>query len=375
VLRHDGVLVLNLGDSYAGSGKGPTGHNGIGDQEQRQGFTGISAKSTLRRDGRVHTGPYDGEKAAQPVLGGGRRVEGLPPKNLLMIPFRVAMALQADGWILRSVMPWVKRNSMPESVTDRPASAIEYLFMFARSERYFWDAEAIRQEHAPTTTNRRWVDGKAYGHVEHQDGSGQIASGGFGTTQRKHDQSRIVNPAGRSYRNSDPFFATWQGLMLDEAGDPLALIVNPQPNPLAHFASFSPKLVEPFVRAATSQVGACPACRAPWRRVVERERLIPAPPSGWRENGKRWNQAADTSSVGGRTTTHASGWAPSCSHDAGDPVPCVVLDPFAGSGTSGLVSERLGRDSILIELSPTYAEMARGRIYGEAPMFNQVEVG
>jgi DNA modification methylase len=383
-LRPDGCLVLNLGDSYSGSGKGGYSSTGIvGDHTRRQGFDGDTRyRSSTLADGRV--AKNDGYKLGDRVKPDvDKNPAGIPSKNLLMIPFRVALALQADGWVLRSVMPWVKRNSMPESVVDRPASAIEYLFLLAKSERYFWDAEAIRKEALqPTGEPRRTGQHKAnvLGGIY-----ADTATSTLGTNQ---------GSAGRSYRNSDPFFATWQGLMLDEAGDPLALVVNPKPNPLAHFASFPPDLVEPFVKAGTSERGACPACGAGWRRVVERGASryseVMAGRS-WRDVDEsafergivpRRGEGGHTRLPGGQSAgdltpkpaTHL-GWQPSCACPPGDPVPCVVLDCFAGTGTSGLVAERLGRDSILIELSSAYAEMASARIYGDAPMFARVEVG
>jgi hypothetical protein len=119
VLREDGTLWLNLGDSYAGSGKGPTGENGIQDAERRQGFD----KSDSNR----------GSQKYNPL--GGIVPVGYKAKDLMGIPWRVAFALQADGWYLRSAMPWIKRNCMPESTTDRPTSAIEYIFLMTKSAR------------------------------------------------------------------------------------------------------------------------------------------------------------------------------------------------------------------------------------------------
>src|SRR4030095_961787 len=135
VLRKDGTLWLNVGDSYAGSGKGPTGFNGIGDQEQRQGFR---AGEFLNPGGRP------------PVKQGGARtrdgigyVDGLKAKDLCLIPFRLALALQAEGWYVRSDIAWCKRAPMPESVTDRPTTAWEHVFLLTRSVRYFYDQIAV----------------------------------------------------------------------------------------------------------------------------------------------------------------------------------------------------------------------------------------
>ena len=119
VLRDDGVLWLNLGDSYAGSN--------CGSNDYRE-TTGLGAKPTDR---------YKGQRPGTPV--------GLKPKDLVGIPWRVALALQADGWWLRSDIIWHKPNPMPESVTDRCTKAHEYVFMLSKSARYFYDAEAVKE--------------------------------------------------------------------------------------------------------------------------------------------------------------------------------------------------------------------------------------
>lgn len=155
VLRKDGTLWLNVGDSYAGSGRGPTGKTGIGDQERRQGFT------TDRRLGR-------GFRAAGYEMRDTPAVPGLKSKDLCLIPFRLALALQADGWWIRSDIVWAKPNPMPESVTDRPTRAHEYIFLLTKSPRYFYDADAIREpntegaiarfgnNHAMSTAGRKY---------------------------------------------------------------------------------------------------------------------------------------------------------------------------------------------------------------------------
>jgi site-specific DNA-methyltransferase (cytosine-N4-specific) len=143
VLRPDGVLWLNLDSSYAGSGRGPTGYNGIGDQLERQGFDPSSHPLSTLQGGRATL------HAQQP----GRGAAGYKPKDLVLTPFLVAEALRRDGWYLRSVNAWCKRAPMPESVTDRPTSAWEPVFLLAKSERYYWDADAVRD---PDTGHNLW---------------------------------------------------------------------------------------------------------------------------------------------------------------------------------------------------------------------------
>lgn len=248
VTRGDGVLWLNLGDSYSGSGKGPTGENGLQNAEQRMGFD----KSDSNR----------GSKKTN--LRGGAIPAGLKPKDLMGIPWRVAFALQADGWYLRSAIPWIKRNCMPESTTDRPTSAIEYIFLMAKSAKYFYDGEAIRVPSSESYQNdarpqgvlRQKVNKRSKypdaGQFKKQDQTGNPTYTGFnerwkeGTRRTKAGSNgQQVHPEGithdlgdgatRNYRNSDPFFESWQGLY-SESENPLAFIINPQARPELHFA-------------------------------------------------------------------------------------------------------------------------------------------
>ena len=356
VLRDDGVMWINMGDSYAGSGKGPTGHNGIGDQVRRQGFD----KSDTNR-GSLKYNPN-----------GGVVPTGLKPKDLMMMPTRVALALQADGWYLRSMIPWLKRNSMPESVTDRPATAVEYIFLLSKSARYYWDADAVRQK--AEYGRRDWTDTSAVLQAQPGRSRGLEPVHGSSTVSGKNPES------GRSFRNSDLFFQSWQGLMLDEHDEPLALVVNPQPFSEAHFATFPPKLVEPMIKAGTSEKGQCPECGAPWARVVERKFY------GNLRTAENVDGHLDDviglarNNFGGQTRwseyqpPKTTGWQPTCTHD-GQPVPQTILDPFGGSGTVGLVADRLNRNAILCELKDEYADIGQARLWDDAPLFMELDRG
>jgi hypothetical protein len=138
VLRPDGLCFVNIGDSYAGSGKGPSGSNGIGDQEERQGFAGSKQHANA---GSLTIGNHEPD------------YRGIPAKNLILIPQRFAIGMQDRGWMVRSCIAWCKTSAMPESVRDRPTSAWEPIWMFAKSARYFYDADAVRQPAAPRTLN------------------------------------------------------------------------------------------------------------------------------------------------------------------------------------------------------------------------------
>jgi len=306
VLRDDGVLWLNLGDSYAGSGKGPSKSLNNGNSHAHQAALAMGHRAAPE---------HAGDLAGRDINGHQRRVDsapGLKAKDLLMMPFRVAMALQADGWFLRSVIPWLKRNPMPESVTDRPSSAIEYVFLLAKSQRYYWDADAIRV----AVTGNAHTRGDGVNPKSVRIPSGWDTSNGAhteltGRYRPRQNASFSAATAGvrstpRNRRNSDWFFEAWQGLLLDEQDDPLALLVNPARFSGAHYATFPPKLLEPMVKASTRE---------------------------------------------------------------GD----AVLDPFGGAGTVGLVADRLGRDAVLCELKDDYVAMGQARIRDDAPLFVQID--
>jgi site-specific DNA-methyltransferase (cytosine-N4-specific) len=183
VMRVDATLWLNMGDCYASDTKGSGG-------------------ASTKQDSNA------GSRYA-PV----RLTHGLKPKDLVGMPWRLAFALQADGWWLRSACPWLKRNAMPESANDRPTSAVEYVFLFTKDSRYFYDGEAVkcRAEYGRRDHSGAWISGR-----ENRDGH---RSGG-GSVTGKHPET------GRSRRNSDWFFESWQGVY-DEGDGPLAFIVNP----------------------------------------------------------------------------------------------------------------------------------------------------
>jgi hypothetical protein len=143
--------------------------------------------------------------------------------------------------------------------------------------------------------------------------------------------------------------------------------------------TFPPKLVEPLIKAATSERGQCPDCGAPWRRVVEKTVRADADRErgrgkdsgirpGW-ENGQYDSHGATLA----RWQSDTTGWEPSCPH-AADPVPQTVIDCFGGSGTVGQVADRLGRDAILCELKPDYGEQAQRRVLSEAPLFTELDI-
>ena len=261
----------------------------------------------------------------------GKKGHGLKAKDLVGIPWRVAFALQADGWYLRSDIVWAKPNPMPESVTDRPTKAHEYLFLFAHPDsggRYFYDAEAIKE---------RATSDQGAGIVDAQQ---KVIGQPFSDTKRAHSGWMGGTPGQRNKRTVWP--------------------IPTKPFPGAHFAVMPPDLVIPCVKAGTSQRGCCGDCGAPFRRMVERtpmeirrsDRRVDMGPHG---------QTQASGTMLSPASSRSLGWEQTCECGCG-PVPCTVLDPFAGAGTVGVVATGHGRDFVGIELNPEYAEMARQRI-------------
>jgi len=327
VLRPDGTLWLNLGDSYTSGGR------------------------TIRdpRQSKKHLA-FEGDHFADGLLRPDTP-DGLKPKDLCMIPARVAIALQADGWYLRSDIIWSKPNPMPESVTDRTTKSHEYIFLLSKSERYYYDQLAIAEPFADSTP----------GQLSQSDLDNQM--GGFKTEayQQNHpgrkmrdrrpaDILRAMRDNGRMGRNRR---SVWT--------------VATTPYPGAHFATFPPALVEPMILAGTSAQGCCPACGAPWVRITEKHFQPQEDVSLQRgvrgaDGQKPMDQNNHWQGIPrGTTESVMIDWHPSCTCNAGDPIPCTVLDPFAGTSTVGRVCARHGRRFVGIELNPSYIALARER--------------
>jgi DNA modification methylase len=369
VLRADGTLWLNLGDSYASTG----GHADTACNDRRGAYNLGNRPEHDYREFRQ------------------RPAGALKPKDLVGIPWRIAFALQADGWYLRSDVIWAKPNPMPESVADRPTKSHEYLFLLSKSERYYFDAEAVREAHATPEAKRATKTGrKAMAGQESIRARGNMEAA---------DAERYWSPGGRNIRS------VWT--------------IPTAPFPEAHFAVFPPALVEPCIKAGTSERGCCAECGAPWKRVVERvgeldesrpqarraielarergltdEHLAAIRSAGITDSGKALvtqsgagcnAERIEALAAEARTALggyyreflldkgSTTGWRPTCDHDA-EVESCTVLDPFAGSGTTGMVAARLGRTSVLIDLNPEYVAMQERRIVGDAPLWNRVEV-
>jgi DNA modification methylase len=314
VLRDDGTLWLNMGDSY---NQGPKGQGSL----------------LTRRGKRV--GPNRSNHQI-----------GLKPKDLIGLPWRVAFALQADGWWLRTEIIWHKKNPMPESVRDRPTRAHEYLFLFAKSARYYYDAAAI-QEPASENTHRRisqvnlpqqqggsktelyqqnfvkknrdrkpveiiqalarkyGINPKAASAWPHTPSGWDTGPGSHreligrykpaGKNSRIHQDRDPRHPSARKIKQNPSFAAACSQQVVLHRNKRTVWTLETAPYRGAHFATYPPKLIEPCILAG-------------------------CPPGG------------------------------------------VVLDPFAGSGTTGAVALALGRRALLIELNPRYLPLIRQRL-------------
>jgi DNA modification methylase len=279
----------------------------------------------------------------------------LPDKNEADIPHRLRIALGDDGWVKRSTIIWHKPNPMPEAARDRPTKAHEYLFLLTKSANYFYDAEAIKETNTGRNKRTVWTVDDHQGLVQWLATNDSAALARFVAESRnKKDVWRIVTA----------------------------------PYPEAHFATYPTDLVKPCIMAGTSARGCCPKCGAPWERVVEQVGLSTyAKVKGersWREmrdvavsrgttpsrpnSGQTRNESGSTPHLDA-APTKTIGWQPTCkckiSADTsmllGDIVPCTVLDPFAGSGTTGQAALELGRKAILIELNPKYITLIEKR--------------
>lgn len=382
VLKRDGTVWLNLGDSYSHGGGGARDSDRWPKQSRNAG-----------------SAPQHRKKKT-----------GVKPKDLIGIPWRVAFALQDDGWYLRQEIIWSKPNPIPESVSDRCTKSHETIFLFAKSKHYFFDATAIAEP------------------AIYADSGRSSASPDDLNPERKRND-RELGASFRAIRPTRNKRSVWT--------------VATKPFLEAHFAVFPEQLIEPCILAGTSAAGCCPFCGAQWERIVRRAlvatdkackmQVIDDRDIDTDDNDAGSNRQKDGHMPGLAHISTTLGWYPAChcyqKRDARFPklpayprapkkpsaaeakenpaamsvwnearvawseacdeitlqrrsicdslvdfekaVP-VVLDPFGGSGTTALVADRHHRDAILIELNPDYADMAERRLKADAPLFVQV---
>ena len=242
VLVKDGTLWVNIGDSYAGSGKGPMSMAVAGNGKN---------KELYQKNSRIYEVPKTWDK--------------IKPKDLIGIPWLLAFALREKGWYLRSDIIWHKRNCLPESVTDRPVKSYEHIFLLSKSPRYYYDYKAI-MEPLKQVSIERYKRGRS-AHSKYV--------GKQGITRERENFADFPQ---EGKRKRDVWEVSTNTYRMDE-----------------HFAMYPEKLIEPCILAGSAQGG-------------------------------------------------------------------VVLDPFFGSGTTGAVAKRLGRDFIGIDISERFIEKAKARI-------------
>lgn len=382
VLRSDGTFWLNYGDAYAQSSSACKPDPNA----DRYEGGGVGSWGTRKTNSAQATAKQIGLKA----------------KNLMMMPARVALALQADGWWVRSEIVWHKPNPMPESCTDRPTSAHEKLFLLTKSgSPLFWThrgQDGVRSVPEPDYVWRNRDTGAET--ASEPDGWRELLSERstpkqpvklwrrvnlWGGHDYFYDAEAVRVPlaASSTAQYRQPYTGTngksYDGTGAQDGRDIKRRMTTSEPSgadlrnvwtiatesfPGAHFATFPPKLVEPCIKAGTSEHGCCAQCRAPWvREVAVRQEVTGGMcrHSDGSEVESGWTGFPVT-----RRSSETTGWSPSCDCLAEYPhlrrIPCTVLDPFGGAGTVGVVAQSLGRDAILIEISERYAAMARDRI-------------
>lgn len=291
VLRDDGTIWVNMGDSYVTSGK---------DRTEAQ----ANANSTLK--GGLET-------ESQVLKQQSKITDGLKPKDMIGIPWMMAFALRDDGWYLRSDIIWAKKNTMPESVTDRPTKSHEYIFLLSKSQKYYYDAEAIKTP-AAESSKQRWdqdvlsqtgsarVPGKTNGNMKAVGGPMKNLPDGQTNIRKARDKQR------GHHRRHAGFNDRWDSMTTVEQssmGANKRTVWHIATNSFkdAHFATFPEELITDPIKA-------------------------------------------------------------------GCPIDGIVLDPFSGSGTTAIVASKLGRKFIGIEISKDYVPMSEKRINEELGMFS-----
>ena len=319
VLRSDGTLWLNLGDTY------PTDSAVRG--SSREVFSREWEPSLTRGRG--------GNRRPASRFGGPK------PKDLTGIPWRVAFELRRRGWWLRSDCIWAKRNPMPEPVQDRPTRSHEYVFLLSKSRHYFYEAEAVREPLLESSLRRLRHHLPNVG--DNPDSRSKHPRGDF----RRFSMLANTDPAGRNLRS------VWQ--------------IATQPYPGAHFATFPEALPEVCIRAGTSARGACASCGTLFAHVVRAEGGgIGHDWHPLKSSAMGRGQGIAAPGIHDRTYRRVDlGFRKVCSCETRRVVPCLVLDPFMGSGTVLAVARRLGRRSVGIDLNSEYATLARERIDSE----------
>jgi len=294
-------------------------------------------------------------------------LKSLKEKDLLMIPNRVAIALQEAGWYIRSEIIWHKPNPMPESVRDRPTSCHEKIWLITKNKKYYYDADAIKEPLASSSLTRLNQD------IKNQKGSAR-GNGGRKTNGNMKAVFSKKNIKGNFSKRG--ITRTTEGLNLKtqlEKINPLGKnkrnvwTITTKPFKEAHFATFPPDLIEPCIKGGCPEK-VCVKCGNPQiKEFYRKEKYNPG-------YGNQHTPKGTHKKIGGVYQKWLEENPPeirlkaSCDCNA-DFKSGVVLDPFAGAGTTGIVARSLNRTAILIELNPEYIEISKNRIDKEFGMF------
>jgi len=294
ILREDGVAWVNLGDSYA------------------------SAWAVSRRNVVGNGSLINGTRPFRP----NRLTDGFKEKDLMMVPARVAIALQDDGWYLRQDCIWSKVNPMPGSQRDRPTTSHEHVFMLSKRPHYWYDEYAVREP------AQNW-----------------------GSRDRSHFRNDTTDPLLKHHGLTKGDFA--------EEGRTLRSVftIPTEPSRAKHYAAFPTKLVEICLKASCPSL-VCAVCGKPYVRVTRRTPMK-IRRTEWGDHAG--NRTASSGTMLEPNHVEDLGLTPACACDNGTKRG-IVLDPFMGSGRTAITALRLNRDYIGVDLNPEYVAMARDAV-------------
>jgi DNA modification methylase len=330
VLRDDGICFVNIDDCYMTDAKGPKGAD----------------KSTLAGGG-------DWQYRSSPPGFGTKRQPGLSRKSLALIPERFVIAASDVGWIVRAKPIWHKPGPMPSSAKDRPTHAYENIYMLTKKPRYSSDFHAVRQSSKASSDMsfgrnvkmRLPLPGQRA--VQHR-------------SERKHGGNFSHRLVEAQPEHGAPALERGDYSAGKNIRDVWTITAKGYDGP--RYAAYPEKLVARMVKAGTSEKGCCPECGGQWERIVEASGG--AIGQGWNDHNEDdvlGQRVIDRRAKGGHGYKRETiGWQPPCDHGH-EPVPCIVLDPFVGSGTTVKVARELGRRGIGLDLSMPYLRLAQKR--------------
>lgn len=369
VLRKDGTLWMNFGDSYINKSIPGGGDPTIGKRN-------LGGSKYMKRPVPVY----------------------MKPKDKAGIPWMVAFALREDGWFLRQDIIWSKPNPMPESVNDRCTSSHEYIFLLSKSKNYFYDATAIKTEAKEESIIRAMKEGDhPYAWNRAIDGSMNDGRKGNGTNirqQKKEERLKSLPVGQKNIRKARDkqrghvlphagFNDRWDQLTTKEqmnmgANKRSVWEVATRPFTDAHFATYPQQLIIDCIKAGCPEF-VCPECGSPMYPKYQKE-LVPTKKAaktfvidGRDGDADRQDQGSNRQKDGHKPgyvyQSQLDGYEQSCGCEFSDPVPGIVLEPFAGSNTTGIVSRKLHRNYISFEINPEYEPIYSKRINDELGLF------